>query len=73
MTTRVEWAADALLARGEDVMPLLREKCTTVTALSTTISRMKEVVDAACEQVGVATEGKTIMQKAREACEAIGV
>lgn len=34
---------------------------------------MHEVVDAACEQVGVATEGKTIMQKAREACEAIGV
>jgi hypothetical protein len=31
---------------------------------------LHEVVDAACEQVGVPTEGKFIMQKAREACEA---
>ena len=36
-------------------------------------AEVHEVVDAACEQVGVATEGKTLLQKAREACEAMGV
>ena len=42
--TRVEWAARALLEKGEDVIPLLRAKCSTVNSLSVTVSCVRQAV-----------------------------